>query len=65
MKQGINATHHRQLERVRRVQESASTFEAVVREWVFLKDWEEVTKACLLDMLERVVFPKVGALPIK
>ena len=65
VKQGINPAHHRQLERIKRVQESASTFEAVAREWVSLKDWEEVTKARRLDMLKRVVFPKVGALPIK
>jgi integrase len=65
VKQGINPAHHRRLERIKRVQESASTFEAVAREWVSLKDWEEVTKARRLDMLERVAFPKVGALPIK
>jgi hypothetical protein len=30
-----------------------------------LKDWEAVTKARRLDMLERVVFAKIGALPVK
>ena len=30
-----------------------------------LRDWEEVTKARRLDMLTRVVFPKIGALPVK
>lgn len=28
-------------------------------------DWEEITKSKRLKMLERVVFPKVGGLPIK
>lgn len=65
VKQGINPAHNRQLERIKREQESATTFEAVAREWVSLKDWEEVTKARRLDMLERVVFPKIGALPVK
>ncbi len=41
------------------------TFEAVANEWLALKDWEEVTKARRLDMLNRVVFPKIGSLPVK
>lgn len=65
VKQGINPAHNRQLERIKREQESATTFEAVAREWVSLKDWEEVTKTRRLDMLERVVFPKIGPLPVK
>ncbi|RJF97656.1 hypothetical protein D3871_03295 [Noviherbaspirillum saxi] len=35
------------------------------REWLALKDWEEVTKAPRLNMLQRVVFPKIGGLPVK
>ena len=65
VKQGINPSHHRQLDRIRRGQEGATTFEAVAREWLALKDWEAVTKARRLDMLERVVFAKIGALPVK
>lgn len=65
VKQGINPAHERQLDRIKRVQESATTFEAVAREWVSLKEWEEVTKKRRLDMLARVVFPKIGALPVK
>lgn len=65
VKQGINPAHNRQLERIKREQESATTFEAVAREWLALKDWEEVTKARRLNMLTRVVFPKIGALPVK
>lgn len=65
VKQGINPAHNRQLDRIKREQESATTFEAVAREWVALKDWEEVTKKRRLDMLTRVVFPKIGVLPVK
>lgn len=65
VKQGINPAHNRQLERIKREQESATTFEAVANEWLALKDWEEITKKRRLDMLARVVFPKIGSLPIK
>lgn len=63
--QGINPAHNRQLERIKRSQENATTFEAVAKEWLTLKDWEEITKTKRLKMLERVVFPKIGSLPIK
>lgn len=63
--QGINPAHNRQLERIKRSQENATTFEAVAKEWLALKDWEEITKTKRLKMLERVVFPKIGSLPIK
>lgn len=65
VKQGINPAHNRQLERIKREQENATTFEAVAREWLALKDWEEITKKRRLDMLTRVVFPKIGKLPVK
>lgn len=65
VKQGINPAHKRQLERIKREQESATTFEAVAKEWVGLKDWADTTKARRLDMLARVVFPKIGVLPVK
>lgn len=65
VKQGINPAHRRQLDRIRREQESATTFEAVAKEWLALKDWEDTTKARRLDMLARVVFPKIGPLSVK
>ena len=65
VKQGINPARNRQLERIKRKQESATTFEAVAKEWLALKDWEEITKKRRLDMLTRVVFPKIGSLPVK
>lgn len=65
VKQGINPAHNRKIARIKREQESATTFEAVAQEWVGLKDWEVATKKRRLDMLKRVVFPKIGVLPIK
>lgn len=65
VKQGINPAHNRQQEKIKRVQEDANTFEAVALKWLALKDWEEVTKNRRLDMLKRVVFPSIGALPVK
>lgn len=65
VKQGINPVHNRQLARIKRELESATTFEAVAKEWLALKDWEEITKKRRLDMLTRVVFPKIGTLPVK
>lgn len=65
VKRGINPAHNRQLEKIKQGQEAATTFEAVALEWLALKDWEEVTKDRRLDMLQRVVFPTIGHLPIK
>ncbi|MGH8436728.1 MAG: tyrosine-type recombinase/integrase [Pseudomonas sp.] len=63
--QGINPVHHRQQERVKRDHDRATTFEAVAKEWLALKDWEDITKSRRLKMLERVVFPKIGDMPVK
>ena len=62
VKQGINPVQNRQLERLKREHDSANTFEAIAKEWLALRDWEEVTKKRRLDMLERVVFPSIGKL---
>jgi hypothetical protein len=65
VKQGIDPSHNRQLERNRRAQEGATTIAAVVRERPALKDREAVIKAQRLDRLERVLFAKIGAPPVK
>lgn len=65
VKQGINPAHHRQLERIKRAHELAITFEAVAKEWLTAKEWHADTKADRLGMLERVVFPKIGVLPMR
>jgi integrase len=65
VKQGINPAHKRQLDRIKRAQDSAITFEAVAKEWLAMKDWADTTKARRLDMLARVVFPRIGELSVK
>ena len=65
VKQGINPAHQRQADKAQRGSEAANTFKAVAEEWLAAKDWEQVTKDRRLDMLNRVVFPKIGALPVK
>ncbi len=65
VRQGINPAHARQAHRIRREQENATTFEAVARQWLSLKDWEQMTKDKRLAMLKRVVFPTIGNLPVR
>ncbi|WP_176314665.1 tyrosine-type recombinase/integrase [Burkholderia vietnamiensis] len=65
VKQGINPAHERRLRRIKQGMDAAATFESVAREWIALRDWGEVTKVRRLDMLARVVFPKIGDLPIR
>ena len=65
VKQGINPAHNRQLERIKREQESATTFEAVAKEWLALKDCEEITRKGRLDCSPAWFFPKIGSLPVK
>ncbi len=65
VKQGINPVRNRQLERIERERDNANTFEAIAKEWLALKDWEEITKKRRLDMLERVVFPSIGKFPVR
>lgn len=64
VRQGINPSQHRKLARLKRQHEAAQTFEVVAKEWVSTRDWEDVTKARRLRMLERVVFPSLGTLPV-
>lgn len=65
VKQGINPAHARQVDRKKRELDMNNTFEALANEWLALKDWEEITKKRRLDMLQRVVFPAIGPMPVK
>ncbi|MBJ7883175.1 integrase arm-type DNA-binding domain-containing protein, partial [Gelidibacter salicanalis] len=49
---GVSPVQNRQFEKIRREMDSANTFEAVAKEWLALKDWEDVTKTRRLDMLQ-------------
>lgn len=65
VKKGIHPAQQKKIDRVKSVHEQANTFEAIAKEWLALKDWEEVTKKRRLDMLARVIFPTIGHLPVK
>lgn len=65
VKQGINPAQQRQLDRIRQASEAKNTFEVVAKEWLQTKDWEDVTKNRRLDMLQRVVFPSIGQMPMR
>ncbi len=57
--EGINPAQARQLDKIRKTNEAANTFEVIARKWLQMKDWAEITKV-RLNMLERVVFPAIG-----
>jgi integrase len=65
VKQGRSPVQERQLERIKQQHESTIIFEAVAKEWLNLKEWEQVTKDRRLNMLERIVFPHIGQLPMR
>lgn len=65
VKQGVNPAQQRQLEKIRHANEAHNTFEIVAKEWLQTKDWEEITKHKRLGMLQRVVFPSIGRMPIR
>lgn len=65
VKKGIHPAQQKQLDRLQLGIEHANTFEAIAREWIALRDWEEVTKKRRLNMLERVVFPHIGSMPAR
>ncbi|KPY36396.1 tyrosine-type recombinase/integrase [Pseudomonas fragariae (ex Marin et al. 2024)] len=65
VKEGVNPAQQRQLDRVRQANEATNTFDVIAKEWLQTKDWEDITKNRRLDMLERVVFPNIGKLPVR
>ena len=65
VKEGVNPAQQRQLDRVRQANDATNTFDVIAKEWLQTKDWEDITKNRRLDMLERVVFPNIGKLPVR
>lgn len=65
VKQGISPAQQRQIDRIRQVSEAKNTFELIAKEWLQTKDWQTITKQRRLDMMNRVVFPKIGAMPVR
>lgn len=64
VRQGINPADHRKQELIKTEHAARITFEVIAKEWLSMKDWQELTKLRRLDVLERVIFPKIGQLPI-
>ena len=63
---GVSPTQARQLDKIRKVNDASNTFELIAKEWLQMKDWaQDTTKTRRLDMLERVVFPAIGKLPVR
>lgn len=62
---GLHPAKQKYLERLQSSFERATTLRAVTDEWLGLKSWEDITKTKRLNMLQRVVFPTIGDLPVK
>jgi len=41
---GINPTQAKQLDKIRKANESANTFQIIAKEWLQMKGWADVTK---------------------
>lgn len=65
VQQGLHPARERQHARLKSAHEQTNTFEGIAQEWIARKDWEDITKKRRLDMLQRVVFPTIGKLPLK
>lgn len=65
VKEGQHPSQQKQINRLLAERDQKNTFEAIAREWIEGRDWEEVTKKRRLNMLERVVFPHIGKFPAK
>lgn len=66
-KQGLNPTRVKEIERQARIDDHATTFELVAREWMehAKGDWSEQYQRLVKRTLEHDLFPKVGKLPIR
>ena len=67
VKQGINPTSQRKLDKIAVQYERATTFESVAAEWFAASslDWSAGYKNHVDVILKKDIFPRVGALPIK
>lgn len=65
VKDGFNPVQQKQLDKARQELGRSNTLSLIAAEWLATKDWEDVTKKRRLDMLQRVVFPALGKLPVR
>ncbi|KDA96017.1 hypothetical protein T296_05135 [Pantoea agglomerans Eh318] len=45
----VSPTQARQLDKIRKVNDASNTFELIVKEWLQMKDWAEITKTRRLE----------------
>lgn len=64
VKQGISPVQQRHVDRLKADAMKAHTLRSVTDEWLALQGWEPITKKRTLQMLERVVYPQLGDLPL-
>lgn len=66
VKQGINPSHHRELEKAARVAELDATFKSVSQKWIERNrnDWAERYAKQVQTRLEKDVWPEIGQYPI-
>jgi integrase len=62
---GRHPATQKRLDQLQSTHGNTHTLETAAREWLALKSWEDVTKKRRLNMLQRVVFPKLGNLPVR
>lgn len=65
VQEGRHPSLHKKITALEAAHGRLHTLEDVAKEWLGLKTWEDITKKRRLNMLERVVFPKLGVLPIR
>ena len=65
VKSGINPVHQRKLDKIKVQTANADTLESLADEWLATKDWSDITKYRRRQMMQRVIFPKVGMLPVR
>lgn len=67
VKRGIHPVEHRRTNKLQRQTEGANTFEAIAREWLERNKphWSDRYYKRVRSVLEREVFPGIGALPIR
>lgn len=65
VKKGVNPANQRKTDKILINHNSANTFEAVAKEWLATKDWENSTKSRTRSMLERAIYPKIGRMPMR
>jgi integrase len=67
IRNGVHPAHYRKVERARQGEELANTFEAISKEWI-ANNADHWTIRVLLQrkrLLEKSVYPVIGALPVK